>query len=242
MNLDKIIADLDARTADAVGFYWQTRQRQSTKQAARGNTDQGSRSAVTGGAQMDRFLELTADYLTRIGIPQTTIHFQSRLELPGFFRPTKKWDLLVVKNDQLLVALEAKSQVGSFGNNFNNRTEEAMGSALDVWTAFRERAFNPSVSPWLGYIFLLQDCPGSRRAVRTDEPHFPVFPEFKNASYATRYELFCRKLVRERHYTAAAFLLSGDVQGRKGHYTHPATDLTMQNFMRSLLGHAIAHV
>jgi len=242
MNFDSVIADLDARTAEAVAFYWQTRQRQSTEQAARGNSDQGSRSAVTGGAQMDRFLEFIADYLVRVGIPRSSIHFESRLELPGFFRPTKKWDLLVVKNDQLLVALEAKSQVGSFGNNFNNRTEEAMGSALDLWTAFRERAFNPSVSPWLGYIFLLQDCDASRRAIRTDEPHFPVFPEFKNASYATRYELFCRKLVRERHYTASAFLLSDDVQGRNGRYAYPAPDLTIHNFMRSLLGHAIAHV
>jgi len=50
---------------------------------------------------------------------------------------------LVIKNGHLFVAIEAKSQVGpSFGNNFNNRTEEAMGSALDLWTAFREGAFS----------------------------------------------------------------------------------------------------
>ncbi|WCJ58572.1 PaeR7I family type II restriction endonuclease [Fontisphaera persica] len=242
MNFDSVIADLDARTAEAVAFYWQTRQRQASKEAPRDKSTQGRRPAVTGGAQMDRFLEFIADYLIKVGIPPCSIHFESRLELPGFFRPTKKWDLVVVKNDQLLVALEAKSQVGSFGNNFNNRTEEAMGSALDLWTAFRERAFNPSVSPWLGYLFLLQDCEASRRAVMTEEPHFPVFPEFKNSSYATRYEWFCRKLVRERHYTASAFLLSKDDQGRNGQYTQPASDLTIQHFMRSLLGHAIAHV
>ncbi len=41
----------------------------------------------------------------------------------------KKWDLLVVEGC-LIAAIEFKSQVGSFGNNYNNRTEEALGSQL----------------------------------------------------------------------------------------------------------------
>jgi len=45
------------------------------------------------------------------------------LTLPGFFRPTKLWDLLVLHEGRLVAALEFKSQVGSFGNNFNNRDE-----------------------------------------------------------------------------------------------------------------------
>jgi hypothetical protein len=46
--------------------------------------------------------------------------------LPGYFRPTKLWDVLVIHDKRLLAAIELKSQVGpSFGNNFNNRTEEA---------------------------------------------------------------------------------------------------------------------
>src|SRR5437867_8108420 len=94
--------------------------------------------------------------------------------LPGFFRPTKEWDLLVVRDGELIAAMETKSQVGpSFGNNFNNRTEEAMGSALDLWTAFREGAFNSGIRPWLGYFFLLEQCPRSMRPVRARESHFP---------------------------------------------------------------------
>ena len=82
------------------------------------------------------------------------------------FRPTKEWDLLGGKGTgQLILALEAKSQVGpSFGNNFNNRTEEAMGSALCLWTAYREGAFNKTVRPWLGYMFLLTGLPGLSHA------------------------------------------------------------------------------
>lgn len=101
------------------------------------------------------------------------------VELPGFFRPTKEWDLLVVRDGTLLVAIEAKSQVGpSFGNNFNNRTEEAMGSALDLWTAYRERAYLKSPQPFLGYFFMLEDCEASNRPVKLQEPQFKVFPEF----------------------------------------------------------------
>ena len=97
------------------------------------------------------------DVCSKAGIPLTSIFFKSRIELPGFFRPTKEWDLLVVHDGKLVVAIECKSQVGpSFGNNFNNRTEEAMGSAMDLWTAFKKDKFDQAVQPWLGYTFLLE--------------------------------------------------------------------------------------
>ncbi len=170
------------------------------------------------------------------------VFYSKALELPGFFRPTKEWDLLVVKESQLIAALEAKSQAGpSFGNNFNNRTEEAMGSALDLWTAFREGAFNRGAQPFLGYFFMLEDCPASQVPVRVQEPHFKVFPEFVGASYARRYELFCRKLVRERQYTAAAFITSRSDTGLRGQYSEPAADLSVLSFVRALSAHVSAY-
>lgn len=239
MNID--FAKLQRRTAKAVADYWVTRRRQLAKQTASGQRDQGARSAVTGGAQMDGFITLVTDLIIEAGIPRQYVFHNAALELPGFFRPTKEWDLLVVRDGQLVLALEAKSQVGpSFGNNFNNRTEEAMGSAMDLWTAYREGAFNKTIRPWLGYIFLLEDCPSSHRPVKVKEPHFKVLPEFVNASYATRYELFCRKLVRERHYNASTFLLSEQKAGLRGAFTEPAPDLTFVQFAKSLTAHAAA--
>lgn len=190
---------------------------------------------------MNGFINLISDLIVEAGANPSNIFYKRHLELPGFFRPTKEWDLLMVKDNQLILALEAKSRVGpSFGNNFNNRTEEAMGSALDLWTAYREGAYNKTVKPWLGYIFLLEDCPESRSPVKVKEPHFKVFPEFVNASYAMRYELFCRKLVRERHYNVAAFLLSDKTTGLRGRYTEPAEDLTFDIFARSLVSQVTA--
>jgi len=115
-----------------------------------------------------------------------------------------------------LAGIEFKSQVGSFGNNYNNRTEEAIGSATDIWAAYREGAFKPSARPWLGYMMLLENAPDSTRPVKAQEPHFKVFPEFKSASYARRYEILLTKLVRERLYDSACFLLSNAKLGPKG--------------------------
>ncbi len=145
-----------------------------------------------------------------------------------------------MENGQFLAGIEFKSQVGSFGNNYNNRTEEAIGSACDLWAAYREGAFKPSARPWLGYMMLLEDAPGSSRPVRAQEPHFKVFPEFKNASYAKRYEILLTKLVRERLYDSACFLLSDSKNGPKGRYKEPAVELNFEKFMTSLLARAIS--
>jgi hypothetical protein len=135
-------SDLQVKIERAVAHYWQTRTAQRKKQEHTGKADQGLRSAVTGGAHMDGFIDFFSSLVTDAGLPHQCIFRKTAVELPGFFRPTKEWDLLVVRDQKLVAAIEAKSQVGpSFGNNFNNRTEEAMGSALDLWTAFRERAY-----------------------------------------------------------------------------------------------------
>lgn len=192
---------------------------------------------------MDGFVDLLARIAVANGVPPTNVFTKRAVEIPGFFRPTKEWDLLIVHKGRLVAAIEAKSQVGpSFGNNFNNRTEEAMGSALDIWTAYREGAFATPTPPFLGYLFMLEDCTASQSPVRVKEPHFPVLSEFKGASYAKRYELFCRKLVRERHYQAAAFLTSRSDSGRKGKYTEPAADLNISSFLAAFAGHVSANV
>jgi Restriction endonuclease XhoI len=241
--MQKIFDDIEKHVAQAVSHYWLTRKAQKDKQKRSRVSDAGLRSAVTGGAQMDGFITLFKDLIVDAGIDKDYIREKKSLELPGFFRPTKEWDLLVIKKGQLIVAIEAKSQVGpSFGNNFNNRTEEAMGSALDLWTAFREGAFNRGVQPFLGYFFMLEDCQASNRPVKVREPHFKVFPEFVGASYMKRYELFCRKLILERHYTSSSFLTSASETGIDGVYNEPANDLSFKYFARFLISHVGAFV
>ena len=132
MNNHEVMKQIGDRTEKAVAHYWQTRAAQRKKQEAGGKADQGLRSAVTGGAQMDGFIDLFTELVAEAGIPGNCVFRKKAVELPGFFRPTKEWDLLLVRERTLIAAIEAKSQVGpSFGNNFNNRAEEAIGSAID---------------------------------------------------------------------------------------------------------------
>jgi hypothetical protein len=107
--------------------------------------------------------------------------------LPGFYRPVKNWDLVVIHQGRLVAALEFKSQVGSFGNNVNNRSEEAVGMGEDLRVAFRTGLLGPPPKPFVGYLMLLEDAPGSRRVVKDRSRHFAVDPVVDRASYARRY-------------------------------------------------------
>jgi hypothetical protein len=189
---------------------------------------------------MNGFIDLVRDLLCESGLPEAQVYCKKDVELPGWFRPEKKWDLLIVSEGNLLAGIEFKSQVGSFGNNFNNRTEEAIGSAADIWAAYREGAFQPSARPWLGYLMMLEDAPKSTAPVRASEPHFKVFPESKEASYAKRYEILLTKLVRERLYDSACFLMSNKIDDPRGKYSEPSSELSFQTFLASILAKVIA--
>lgn len=196
---------------------------------------------MTGGKHLGGFIALCRDLVIEAGVPQANIFWKDRLELPGYYHAEKCWDLIVVADGHLLAVLEFKAQVGpSFGNNFNNRTEESLGNATDLWAAYREGAFRPSQRPWLGYLFLLEECTRSLAPIKVKEPHFHVFPEFRGASYAKRYEILPTKLVRERLYDGACLLLSDRIGGLRGAYSEPVAELGFANFASSLMAHAIA--
>lgn len=224
---------LEERFAEAVAAFWRSRTSQQERQVATGRVDAGSRGAVTGGGQMEAIEQLVVLELLAAGVPSSAIHTKAALELPGYFRPEKKWDLLVVHEGQLLCAIEFKSQVGpSFGNNFNNRVEEAIGSATDIWTAYREGRLGTGPRPRLGYFFLLEDCEQVHRPVKSSEPHFPTDPAFQGASYSGRYGVLCRRLVLERLYDAACLTLSSKEAPHTP--THPAADLSFTRFISEI--------
>ena len=230
---------------DAVNLFWETKNRQKGAQAQSGDEDRGNRGSVTGGKQMDGFIGKLTEFMVKAGVPRDCIHGKDAI-LPGYFRATKDWDLVVVQDGKLVAAVELKSQVGSIGNNLNNRVEEALGVAEDIWKAYREKAFGSLRQPWVGYLFLLgEPAHGrkgpslfSRNPVQVDEPHFEVFDVFREASYLDRYEVFCRRLVLERKYSAACFLTAVEQDAAEPmNYGVPASDLGPEQFIESLLRH-----
>lgn len=236
------LSDYERKATEAVKAFWGNRTAAEQKQRELGRADAGTRGAVTAGKNMDGFITLVLDVIRANGLHDVHIMLSKRvLSLPGFFRPTKQWDLLVVKDKRLIAALELKSQVGSFGNNFNNRTEEALGTAIDLWTAYREGGFGKDVPrPFVGWLMLVEDAEGSRAPVRDSSPHFPTFPEFQNASYLDRYNILCQKLTKENLYTTATLLASPQTAADTGEYRE-LSDLTgLKTFVTNFAGHIAA--
>jgi type II restriction enzyme len=236
------LPNFNEQATQAVKLFWRTRLAASSKQSVNGVSDRGERSAVTAGKNMDGFLNLMIDVVKNNGLQEANIYLDRNvLTLPGYFRPTKLWDMLVMNQGRLVAAIEFKSQVGpSFGNNFNNRTEEALGTALDLKTAFREGALGDQPAPFMGWLILLEDAPQSQRPVRDKSPHFPVFPEFEGASYAKRYDILCRKMMLKQLYTSASIILSSRSSIETGDYSDISNMTGLKNFVVSLAGHVAA--
>lgn len=225
--------DFETSVQNAVKLFWTLRLNESFGQ-------EGGRGAVITGKNLDGFATLIRKVVGYCGLPEeiAIVNSRSRLTIPGYFRPTKMWDALVIYKGILLAAFELKSQVGSFGNNFNNRTEEAIGSAHDFWKAQREHAFelnntaglgtsveapNSARPPFTAYLMVLESSAKSTSPVSVEEKHYKVLPEFYNSSYAKRYQLLCEKLVVEKLYSSTCLILSDRNQGHlSGAYRSPS--------------------
>ncbi|MGM9748464.1 MAG: PaeR7I family type II restriction endonuclease [Candidatus Cryptobacteroides sp.] len=226
------IKSYNKRIANAVESFWQTKEMQLNA-----SVDTTNRGAVVGGKQLDAFVTLLKDIATEYGVPEDSVYTRCNY-LPGYFRSSKNWDLLIISpGKKLIAAIELKSQIGSYGNNFNNRTEEALGSAVDLWTAYREKQFPDQTPPWLGYLTVVGKDADSTSSVQNHEPHFKVRPEFNNATYLDRYKILCQKLMLERHYSMAAIVCTSG----PSHFENLSEDTSIDKFINSFIGHLIAN-
>lgn len=220
----------------AVRKYWTVRAEQAKKQTDAGRLDAGTRGEVTGGAHLDAMAELVEQLFLDAGISSDKIHRRGKLNLPGYYRPAKEWDLLVLDGDRLIAAIEFKSQVGpSFGNNYNNRCEEAIGTATDLWAAYRAGLLGDT-KPWVGYMMFLQEAPASTKAVKIPSlaPYRPD-PIFGTApSYKDRYAILLDRLFKDDVYNAVCFVTSSADPTTQIH--EPVAELSFRNFAAAVKG------
>ena len=87
---------------------------------------------------------------------------------------------------------------------------------------------------------MVEDAPESRRPVRDASPHFPVFEEFKGASYLKRYDLLCQRLVKEQLYTTAAVIAAERSAVDTGEFTELSSITSLRAFVSALAGHVAA--
>lgn len=224
MALD--LADYENKARKAVKSFWKSR----------------DKSGVRQGGNLDQFVLLIQNIVRANGLTCAKVHQRKgvMLTLPGYYRPTKLWDVLVINQNELIAAIELKSQVGSFGKNFNNRAEEAIGSAHDFWTAYREGAFGKQPRPFLGWLMLVEDAPESRKPVKGNSPHFDIFKEFNGASCLKRYDILCQKLVQEQLYTTASVMTTNHTSANTGDYSDMSPMTSLTTFVTFLAGHIAA--
>ncbi|OLQ89666.1 hypothetical protein BIY22_19305 [Vibrio panuliri] len=216
-------------------------------------------SGVLGGKTLDGFIELIRQVVESSNLEDFQIHTgKNTSQLPGYFRPHKSWDIVVTSNGYLVAAVELKSQVGSIGNNFNNRTEEVLGSGLDLSTAIEENAFLPSVRPFMGYLILVEDSETTRRSAQISMDNFPVmqgfladennrdtnyqpvngkYPRVAGVSYLERYEILCRKLMARRIYDAASVMAASSENSVTGDYRNLSASTSVGAFIQQLTNH-----
>ncbi len=211
----------------AVGRFWGVRDDQIERQLAAGTQDAGTRGAVTGGQHLQPIEDLITRVLLDAGVPERAIMRgrQPGTRLPGWFRELKNWDVVVMDGQQIVLTIECKSQVGSFGNNLNNRIEEALGQTFDYWKA-AEEVF-PGVRPWFGYVMIVEDSPRSSAPVRTQGHVVAPDSEFAGASYLRRYAIAFERMYSERLLDAVVFAQS-EAGEANADYPNPA--LSFQHF------------
>lgn len=207
----------EAQRADvtaALLAFWTARDEAAAAQAAKGNIQTSTLSSVTAGNHLDRVAQLVARLCVAAGAPTAQVYFNAPpgdpmkrpgagvgYTLPGYFRPSKQWDICCYANGKPIVAVELKSQVGSFGNNANNRAEEAIGSATDLREAMRTGLINSDL--WIGYVFVMEDSQGATDPITGNASLLAKDPIFGKASYADRIRRLSERLVESGLYRAA---------------------------------------
>jgi Restriction endonuclease XhoI len=217
----------------AIKAFWAGRDLQTQKQIQTGKIDAGTRGSVTGGRHLTALHELIASEFVPLEDIGAVIRRKGILPLPGYYRRAKNWDIVVTLNDILVAAIECKSQSGSFGNNGNNRVEEAIGNAVDLWRAY-EAGFLGTVRPWLGFVYVLEHAPGSTRPVGDQgRPLYRTDPAFDGSSYTARFQLGFQRLVRERLYDAACLI---STIRDEGILDEPLPEVSTRNLTAAIAG------
>lgn len=213
------------------------------KQAEQGKHDQGNRSGVTAGSHFAEVAELIReDLIRRCGFAPNAVCLRAEcLKLPGWFRPTKDWDIIAYHGDSLVAAIELKSISSSFGNNANNRTEEALGAASDIRIAHQKGLLGDArVPPILGYVLIVAETEESTtvRAKKPAQAKYPIDPAFEGISYIERFRLLCERLQSESIYQAVWYVTANP---KTDEVHEPSPKLSYESFLAVLEGSLSQH-
>lgn len=261
---------------EAIRHWWASKKKNAEASDA---SQGGTRNANLAGDTMDGFRDVIISKLVEVGVAREDIFSGGIVSalpanLPSYFRASKNWDVIVCKNSffkrtplqtaqdirdpQLILAIEFKSQHGSIGNNQNNRLEESIGNAADFWASYENKNFcSLQPRPWLGYVFVgVHDEVSVDKPVEIKQPHFVSDPAFDGAdprdrltktkylgpSYAHRYRIFLERMLAKKYYDGACFITTHELL-RDADTNHSCVfpDLSGDRFIDLMLRHVKAY-
>ena len=230
------VPDYEEAFAAAIQDFWMIKNDQQAAANLAGRSDGGTSGSVRAGKHMSPFELLIRQVVEDAGIepdpaPSDTLY------LPGFYRETKSWDVVLQYQGHALAIVEAKSQGSSLANNFNNRVEEAIGQAADVWKSHERGLLISGLRPWVGYLMIVEETTKT-----TDPKHLlggkavpagmKVDPLFDGMSYAERYATAFKRLDQERMLDATCVAITSGPES----YEYPNEWLSFNGFAAQLWG------
>ncbi|HZH16462.1 MAG TPA: PaeR7I family type II restriction endonuclease [Archangium sp.] len=214
-----VLTDDEARLGEAIAWYWRALNQPTSR--------------------LEGFHALVSRILADNGLPEARVHTRQGLELPGYFLPTRPWDLVVMHEGRLVAALAIRSRTArSLENGFVALGEEALSTGKEMDALCRKQAFGPGLRPWFGWLVLLEEGSALTRPAAVAPTLLQVVPEYRHSTHAQWYELLLRKLEREGLFDACALLLCPEERQPSAHYREPARDLGGKRFLAHLASHA----
>ncbi len=208
--------------------YWTTRDSQAVSGGG-----EGLAAAVRAGKHFGSLEDLVESVFVDRGYSRDNFLRSVSATVPGYYRSTKTWDLIVRDGRTLVAALELKSLGAvSAGNNFNNRTEEAIGNATDLWLLHNRRAAFGEIRPWCGFLFLVEDHEETSHPVRQRPSPWPLEPEFRESSYKDRGAILSSRMMAEGLYDAVCYVTSSADPSKPA--VEPVPELTWLRFVTAI--------
>lgn len=230
------VPDYEEAFAAAIQHFWMIKNDQQAAAILAGRSDGGTSGSVRAGKHMSPFELLIRQVVEDAGIEPDPAP-SDKLYLPGFYRETKSWDVVLQYQGHALAIVEAKSQGSSLAKNFNNRVEEAIGQAADVWKSHERGLLISGLRPWVGYLMVVEETTKT-----TDPKHLlggkavpagmKVDPLFDGMSYAERYATAFKRLDQERMLDATCVAITSGPES----YEYPNEWLSFNGFAAQLWG------
>lgn len=192
---------------------------------------------------IQRLVTLLTDLVSRNGYGDEEIMTKGSgsTMLPGFYESITEWDFMVMRRCRLIAVIRWDAVPSPAQENEHHRAAEVVYAAHALQAARRSGMLGePAYRPFVGWLMLVEDATGSRSPVAERSPHFPVRPEFQNASYLQRYDLLCRKLMQESLYTAASVITSPATAARNGKFAEVSEPTGLKNFITTFAAHIAA--